>query len=105
MTQFGLMKWLQDNENLDTINFESVAPGANVETARQGLKESAQWTLTPDGNAAELRSFSGTPVEDKNGNPLIVPLANLQQTITGERGPGARGGAIMFERLSQNSVD
>ena len=105
MTQFGLMKWLQDNENLDTINFESVAPGANVETARQGLKESAQWTLTPDGNAAELRSFSGTPVEDKNGNPLIVPLANLQQTITGERGPGVRGGAIMFERLSQNSVD
>ena len=105
MTQFGLMKWLQNDANLNTINLQSVAPGANVETARQALKESAQWTLTPDGNAAELRSFSGTPVEDINGDPLIVPLANLQQTITGEQGSGARGGAIMFERLRQNSVN
>lgn len=103
MLQFGLMKWLQDDANLEAIDGNLIAPGADDETTRKAIRDDARWTLTPDGNAAELRTENGTPVEDKEGRPVIVPIANVQQTIAGPSGPGTRGGAIMFERLGQPS--
>jgi hypothetical protein len=105
MLQLGLNRWLQDDANLEAINGNLIAPGANDETTRQAIRENARWTLTPDGNAAELRTENGTPIEDREGRPVIVPTANVQQTIVGPLGPGARGGAIMFERLGQTPAN
>ena len=69
----SLRRYMRDDANLENINMAGF-PGRDDNSKRTWLRQNARWTFTPDGQQLELRARNGTPVEDNESNPVIIPL-------------------------------
>ena len=83
---YGLSEWLKNDENMKNVDLTQITQGANDDQKKKLLRQNAQWTLTPDGKSVALASAFGTPVNDINGAPIVVPISSVPMDNLGARG-------------------
>tara|TARA_R110002020_G_scaffold270654_1_gene485905 strand:+ start:755 stop:3157 length:2403 start_codon:yes stop_codon:yes gene_type:complete len=75
---YGLKEWLKNPNNMAQIDISKFGHPNTTDDMRETLiRATANWTISPDGDNVQLRRAKGVPVKDKNGEDIIVPIANI----------------------------
>ncbi len=75
---YRLKQWLKNPDNMAQIDISKFGHSSTPDDMRELLViGTANWTISPDGDNVQLRRAKGAPVKDKNGEDIIVPIANI----------------------------